>query len=273
MTGVRWIRPDRSLGRPLLLLSLCCALAAASFFGVSPARAEAGSWVGEIPGAGPDYTVFTVYHGDTPERGIYTVVVINSGTEAWGDFHFRVFDPVGGQPIGNVGFLDAAAGGVDPTSSQSGLTWDIDNEVVGATISLYFCTDPVGPGEAAWFSVYIDNPDHLSFFGVAFYPSPVPPMGACCFNDGRCALTCEMDCPDPGIWHGEWTACDPNPCPQPPPKGACCDLATGGCAFVTQDECRHGEWQYGSFCDPTIPCRPPVPTQSTTWGAIKATFR
>ena len=34
--------------------------------------------------------------------------------------------------------------------------------------------DPVLPGETAHFTVYTDNPDHLSFFGVMLYPTPVP---------------------------------------------------------------------------------------------------
>jgi hypothetical protein len=30
------------------------------------------------------------------------------------------------------------------------------------------------PGDTATFTVYTSNPDHLSFFGVMLYPTPVP---------------------------------------------------------------------------------------------------
>jgi len=41
-----------------------------------------------------------------------------------------------------------------------------------------------------------------------------------------CALP--ISCLSPNIWHGEWTVCDPNPCPQPPapPENDRCDGAT-----------------------------------------------
>ncbi len=244
------------VGRPLLI-ALVIALAATAFSSLPLAPVHARSWIGEIGGTGPDYTVFTTYDPGTPERGNYTVVVTNSGTEPWGAFHFKIFDPIGTLDISNVSFLDAAAGGEDPTSSQSGLLWKIDNGVVGATIDLFYCADPVVPGETAWFSVHISNPDHLSFFGVAFYPGPVPPNGACCSPDGSCALTCEVACVSPAIWHGDWTLCDPNPCPQPPPKGACCNPETGGCTFVVESECPLPYWIPGAACTPENPCAPP----------------
>ena len=57
-----------------------------------------------------------------------TVTVTNSGDVAWGDFHFGIYDPIGGQFIDNVHFLDASTGGNDPTKQPSSpLTWDIDN--------------------------------------------------------------------------------------------------------------------------------------------------
>ena len=44
----------------------------------------------------------------------------------------------------------------------------------GRSIDLFFYDDPVYPGETAMFSVYTNNADQLSFFGVQFYPTPVP---------------------------------------------------------------------------------------------------
>jgi hypothetical protein len=46
------------------------------------------------------------------------------------------------------------------------------------------------------------------------------PIGACCYPDGSCAQTYQMDCTG-GTWHGEWTTCEPNPCPQVPPNDEC----------------------------------------------------
>jgi len=113
---------------------------------------------------------------DPPENDVFkgwaTVNVTNTGADPWGDFHFEIYDPIGGMNISNVSFLDTV--GFEPTSSQSSLTWIIDNDVVGATVDLYFYSDPVMPGEQATFSVYTDNPDHLSWFGLKLYPTPVP---------------------------------------------------------------------------------------------------
>jgi len=110
-----------------------------------------------------------------PFKGFADVTVTNTGTLPWGDFHFGFYDPIGGQDISNLAFLDVSLGGVDPTSTQSPLTWIIDNNVIGATMDLYFYDDPVLPGETANFTVYTDNTiDQLPWFGLQIYPTPVP---------------------------------------------------------------------------------------------------
>ncbi len=38
-------------------------------------------------------------------------------------------------------------------------------------------------------------------------------IGACCEPGSACSLTLEADCAAPGVWHGEWTSCETNPCP------------------------------------------------------------
>jgi hypothetical protein len=217
-----------------------------------------GQWTGDIGGTGTGSQVQTTHEDFDPFKGPFTVTVTNTGSAPWGDFHFGIFDPMGGQDISNVDFLDASMGGVDPTSSQAGLTWVINNVVVGATIDLYFCSDPVMPGETATFVVYTANPDHLSFFGVLFYPTPVPPNGACCHPDGSCTLVCVHDCLLPNVWHGEWTVCDPNPCPQPP--GACCDPSNGQCFYVTEANCPVGFIWHGGYTCATFDCPVPPPT-------------
>jgi hypothetical protein len=225
--------------------------------GVMTARASDRSWSGDISGIGPDAAV-TVVLG-VGSREIFTVTVRNTGTAPWGDFHFGIFDPMGGQNIANVDFLDASMGGEDPTCSQSGLTWVINDVVVGATIDLNFCSDPVMPGETAVFTVFFVNPDLVAFPGMLFYPTPVPPEGACCDVDGSCALTCEHDCPLPRTFHLEWINCVPTPCPQPP--GACCDPSSGHCFFVPEIQCPvgfvwHGDW---TTCDPLPYGQCPIP--------------
>jgi hypothetical protein len=108
------------------------------------------------------------------------------------------------------------------------------------------------------------------------YPYPV--VGACCDLYGACTMTIQADCQPPAVWHGEWFACVPDPCPVPP-LGACCD-ATGGCTLTIEINCPspavwHPEWvscapnpcppvgaccDAGGGCEPTIQgnCLPPA---------------
>jgi len=55
----------------------------------------------------------------------------------------------------------------------------VNNDVVGATLDLYFYGDPVYAGETATFHFLTDNTiDQVSIFGLAFYPTPVPEPGS-----------------------------------------------------------------------------------------------
>lgn len=47
-------------------------------------------------------------------------------------------------------------------------------------------------------------------------------MGPCCYSDGSCFIQTEADCLDDcggtceaGVYQGDGTVCDPNPCPPP----------------------------------------------------------
>jgi hypothetical protein len=136
-----------------------------------------------------------------------------------------------------------------------------------------------------WFAIWHD--DDTNFFGTRTYPSTNeakfvddgnPPVedfcynfatmrwdvpgemnclpdfqfGACCFPDGSCTQTTPNDCL--GFYMGDWTLCDPNPCPQPQ---VCC-FPDGTCMLLLPDVC----WQQGGVpldsgsCDPN-PCGPP----------------
>jgi hypothetical protein len=76
-----------------------------------------------------------------------------------------------------------------------------------------------------------------------------------------------------GTAQGPGSDCDPNPCDCPPPTGACCVGET--CLLQTEDECAAAGGVYFPdqlTCDPPFSC-PPVATESTTWGRIKAAYR
>jgi hypothetical protein len=120
----------------------------------------------------PDFDEYSVDHYDQPDyKGWFNLTVTNTGSGTWGKFHFRIFGAPGAESVEFVESGDNA-----PTSSQVG-TWVIDNSGF-AQADYYFSGDPVLPTESATFSLYTNNPDNLSFFGVSFYPSPVPVPGA-----------------------------------------------------------------------------------------------
>jgi hypothetical protein len=110
---------------------------------------------------------------ESPYKGWAFVFVKNTSQEAWGDFHFKIFS-YDGSDVSSVDFKDASMGGMDPISTQTGLTWTINNTVVGAEMSLYFYGDPVLPGQFAQFQVYTDNTAGKVNFGLMIWPSPIP---------------------------------------------------------------------------------------------------
>jgi hypothetical protein len=105
-------------------------------------------------------------------------------------------------------------------------------------------------------------------------PNPCPAqIGVCCLPNGNCVeVYCIQQCTDQGgSFMGYGGSCTENPCAQP--QEACC-FADASCQFVTADECTlaGGNPQgYGTDCDPND-C-PVTPTERTTWGRIKATYR
>lgn len=125
-----------------------------------------------------------------PWNGAAFVYVKNTGTKAWTDFHFKIVS-WNLDDISNVDFKDASMGGVDPISSQSPLSWSINNVVVGSEISLFFTSDPVAPGQVATFQLYTDNTTDNVQFGVCMFPSVPEPssiLAICCGMIGLVGL-------------------------------------------------------------------------------------
>ncbi|MBM3287311.1 MAG: hypothetical protein FJY88_08185, partial [Candidatus Eisenbacteria bacterium] len=89
-----------------------------------------------------------------------------------------------------------------------------------------------------------------------------PSPGACCnLATGACYYILQTDCVPPMEWYGG--PCGPNnePCPQPPPLGACC-FEDGHCELLTQAQCDaapgHIAWLgQGTVCEPVNPCPQP----------------
>lgn len=86
------------------------------------------------------------------------------------------------------------------------------------------------------------------------FTSPLP-TGACCLDGGVCVETDASTCAGlGGVYQGDGTDCDPNPCPQP--TGACC-LGDGTCIIATHDDCNTMGGMFigpGTDCDPD-PCQ------------------
>jgi hypothetical protein len=168
-------------------------------------------------------------------------------------------------------------------------------EVWGET-GWHYCTaiNPVGG-----YAGYVDDSvppelDYIECFGCVYYgtndgynecpPCGPPPGGACCFWDGSCMMTEDLDeCLSIGgyDWLGAGTVCDPNPCPQ---VGACCFpdgycdpywfeldcYDAGGILWLEGDDCQPNNCpQPPEACcheDGTCTYVPPEQCDGTPWG-------
>jgi hypothetical protein len=118
-----------------------------------------------------DFSPKQYTHDDNePFKGYLNLNVTNNTGMDWGDFHFQIMDV--GWDVSQVDFIVSSP--YQPTSSQSPLTWNVDNAAVGATLDLYFYSDPVLAGQSAWFTIYTDNTATQNWFGMMIYPTPVP---------------------------------------------------------------------------------------------------
>jgi len=114
------------------------------------------------------------------------------------------------------------------------------------------CEDPLTAYPAVCFGalgLYTD--------GVACYPGVLAER-ACC-SDGQCMLLSQSECGSiSGVWHSEWTSCEPNPCPQPE-RGACC-LPDSSCVWSSEGHCAQlsGVWHRYRECE-SYQCTAPLP--------------
>src|SRR5690606_27626763 len=120
--------------------------------------------------------------------------------------------------------------------------------------------NPYGDGGAAGNRI-VRNKGPLVEAGFAFLPGGKgdpceSDFGACCANDGNCAvLPCRQCVTNGGVFQGVGTICNPSPCPQLP-IGACC-ASDGSCSLSSEEDC-HGQDYLGdgTACDPN-PCPQP----------------
>jgi hypothetical protein len=143
----------------------------AAVFMAGPAMAhdtDLGSW--EMSALGVTARLDFEHSDQYDWKGAVNVIVTNTGNEAWGDFHFSIFD-ARGIDSSSVVFTDAL--GLNRSSRG-------DQGIIGGPHSLdfYFYDHPVYAGESIGFTVYTDNTSQkLSWFGIGFYPTPVPLPG------------------------------------------------------------------------------------------------
>jgi hypothetical protein len=123
------------------------------------------------------------------------------------------------------------------------------------TVTIRFCPTSVGNKTCA-IATGLSECASVTCIGVAV---PVP-TAACCQSEGTCTVTAAANCQAPNVWHANWTTCQPNDCPVPPPAAACCNPTSGACILTAQAVCQapsvwHADWP---SCDPTNPCPPPT---------------
>lgn len=90
-------------------------------------------------------------------------------------------------------------------------------------------------------------------------------FGACCFND-LCYIDTEFNCDTYGVYQGDDTECEPNPCPDP--MGACCEPG-GFCSESTEDDCA-GDYQGDDTICAGVECPTGCPTITMLCDSISA---
>jgi hypothetical protein len=138
------------------VLSLCL---------LSNVQAHDGDDIAFIGGVGQSFEVISNHNDADPWKGLFTLTVTNTGTQAWGDFHFGIF--------GGPGVVYGTGGGLYPTMNGGAVNYLLSNG--NTQLDLYFYNTPVLQNQQVQFVVYTDNTANKNaMFGVCFYPTPVP---------------------------------------------------------------------------------------------------
>ena len=150
------------------------------------------------------------------------------------------------------------------TFSTSDSGWIVAEEAeIGYTRDLLSRNDPPPPLGDGCALHRLSGALYAGFWADVSCELPYDPPGACC--DGTtCAEVTNTECTS-GVWLGEFTTCDPNPC-QP---GACCtdsDYAT--CTDTTEAQCltMAGLFHVGGVCA-AEPCQPQFSLYENDGGA------
>jgi hypothetical protein len=113
-----------------------------------------------------------------PWKGWAVVWLKNICDDPWGDFHFQI-KSLFGSNVENIAFTGTPELWLRTApltwEKYDDLTWLIDNDVVGATIDLYFYDNPVAVDQWAAIKLYTDNTtNECEWFRLGGYPTPVP---------------------------------------------------------------------------------------------------
>lgn len=99
--------------------------------------------------------------------------------------------------------------------------------------------------------------------GKLAHPGPTPPIGPCCLD--QCWLLTPYECEVySGLWLGENSRCEEEPCGQAPRLGGCC--VDDGCDALTAVECARAGGYFlgeGVACPAQGPCPPPTAASTT----------
>jgi hypothetical protein len=104
-------------------------------------------------------------------------------------------------------FTTAGGVAVNRIARWDGTSWQSLGTGVSGPTNPYVCALTVYNGELIAGGFFTTAGGNVSAYSARWTCT-----GACCQPDRSCAVTTEAVCT--GVWHGEWSSCNPNPCPR-----------------------------------------------------------